>query len=165
VGAPRIERPFAPTSERNAMNDVCCLTIPGDHVARVTETLLGLYGAHAEALGATALAFLDGSDELAEVEHARGELRAIENALADIGWPRAPEGGDVELVGPAPMLREVVRAALLDAADGVVEQVGRYEAGREELAAVRLAVEAVPALFEVFAGCEGDRTASCGLGG
>ncbi len=39
------------------MNDVCCLTIPADHVAEVTRTLLGLYGAHAEALGATALGF------------------------------------------------------------------------------------------------------------
>ena len=137
------------------MNDVCCLTIPADHVAGVTETLLGLYGAHAEALGASALAFLDGGDELAELEHARGQLRAIENALADVGWPRAPAGGAVE----------VIRAALLDAADGVVETIGRYEAGTEELPAVRLAVEAVPALFEVFAGCEGDRTALCGLGG
>ena len=33
------------------MNDVSCLTIPADHVAGVTETLLGLYGARAEALG------------------------------------------------------------------------------------------------------------------
>jgi hypothetical protein len=152
-------------SERIAMNDVCCLTIPADRVAGVTETLLGLYGAYAEALGATALAFLDGSEELADLEHARGELRAIENALADVGWPRAPQDGAVELVGPVAMLREVIRAALLDAADGVVETVGRYEAGREELPAVRLAVEAVPALFEVFAGCEGDRTAPCALGG
>jgi hypothetical protein len=152
-------------SERIAMNDVCCLIIPSNHVAGVTETLLGLYGAHAEALGATALAFLDGSEELADLERARGELRALENALADVGWPRAPQGGAVELVGPAPMLREVVRAALLDAADGVVEMVGRYEAGREELPAVRLAVEAVPALFEVFAGCEGDRNAPSALGG
>lgn len=147
------------------MNDVCCLTIPADHVAGVTGTLLGLYGARAEALGATALAFLDGSDELVELERARGELRAIENALADVGWPRAPDGDAVELVGPAAMLREVIRTALLDAADGVVETVARYEAGREELPAVRLAVEALPALFEVFAGCEGDRPALCGLGG
>jgi hypothetical protein len=71
----------------------------------------------------------------------------------------------VELVGPAAILREVIRAALLDAADGVVETVGRYEAGREELPAVRRAVEAVPALFEVFAGCEGARNAPCALGG
>ena len=147
------------------MNDVCCLTIPADHVAGVTETLLGLYGTRAEALGATALAFLDGSDELVELERARDELRAIENALADVGWPRAPQGGAVELVGPAATLREVIRAALLDAADRVVETVGRYEAGREELPAVRLAVAAVPTLFEVFAGCEGDRNATGALGG
>jgi len=142
-------------------DDVACLTIPGDHVEGVTATLLGLYGAHAEALGATALAFLDGSDELAELEAARGELRAIENALADVGWPRARGSGAVELVGPARMLREVIRAALLDAADGVVEAVGRYEAGKQELAVVQRAVEAVPALFAVFAGCEADPAAGC----
>jgi hypothetical protein len=147
------------------MREFACLTIPEDHVAGVTATLLGLYGAHAEALGATALAFLDGSDELAELEHARGELRAIENALADVGWPRGPGDGPVELAGPPRMLREVIRAALLDAADGVVETVGRYEAGREDLPAVRLAVEAVPALFEVFAGCEGARNVPSALGG
>jgi hypothetical protein len=147
------------------MNDVVCLTIPGDHVAGVTATLLGLYGAHAEALGAIALAFLDGGHELAELEHARAELRAIENALADVGWPGAPCGDAVELVGPAQVLREVIRAALLDAADGVVEAVGRYEAGREEMPAVRSAVEAVPTLFAVFAGCEDDPCAAAGLDG
>jgi hypothetical protein len=147
------------------MNDVTSLTIPGEHVAGVTQTLIGLYGAHAEALGAAALAFLDGSDELADLERSRFELRAIENALADVGWPCAGACGAVELVGPPAMLREVLRAALLDAADGVVEVVGRYEAGMEELPAVRLAVEAVPALFEVFAGCEGDEPAACGSHG
>jgi len=138
------------------MNDVAYLTIPADHVEGVTETVLGLYGAHAEALGATALALLDGSDELAELEHARCDLRAIEGALADLGWPRAARGDSVELVGPRPLLRELIRAALLDAADGVVEAAGHYEAGREELPAVRRAVEAVPALFALFAGFEGE---------
>jgi hypothetical protein len=147
------------------MNDVTSLTIPGPHVAGVTQTLIGLYGAHAEALGAAALAFLDGSEDLADLERSRFELRAIENALADVGWPCARARDAVELVGPPGMLREVMRAALLDAADGVVEVVGRYEAGMEELPAVRLAVEAVPALFEAFAGCEGDEPAACGSHG
>jgi hypothetical protein len=98
------------------MNDIVCVTIPEDHVELVAETVLGLYGAHAEALGATALAFLDGSDELAELEHARGELRAIEDALTDLGWPRSASAGPVELVGPPRLLRELIRAALLDAA-------------------------------------------------
>jgi hypothetical protein len=138
------------------MNDVAYLTIPGDHVEGVTETVLGLYGAHAEALGATALGFLEGSDELVELEHARGALRAIEDTLADLGWPRARGGDCVELVGPRQMLREVIRAALTDAADGVVQAARRYEAASEELPALQRAVEAVPALFALFAGFEGD---------
>ena len=137
------------------MSDIAYLTIPGDHVEGVMETVLGLYGARAEALGAIALGFLDGSDEQVELEHARGELRAIDDALADLGWPRAEGGDPVELVGPRRLLREVMRAALLDAANGVVEAVSRYEAATEELPAVRLAVDAVPALFGLFASFEG----------
>jgi hypothetical protein len=143
------------------MNDIAYVTIPADHVEGVTETVLGLYGARAEALGASALAFLDGGDDVAELEHARGELRAIEDALADLGWPRGDRAGPVEVVGPPRVLRDVIRAALLDAANGVVTVVSRYEAGREELPAVRRAVEAVPALYEVFARLEAEHVALC----
>ncbi len=136
------------------MSDIASVTIPGHHVATVTRSALGIYGAHAGELGATALAFLDGDDALAELEDARRELGAIEDVLADLGWPRAPRGDPAEIVGPRHLLREVTRAALLDAADAVVETVARYEAGHEELPAVRCAVEAVPALFGVFAGFE-----------
>ena len=138
------------------MSDVAYLTIPGDQVETVAATVLGLYGARAEALAASAQGFLEGSDELVEVEHARDELRAIEDALADLGWPDATHAEPVELVGPPHLLREVTRTALLDAADGVVEAVSRYEAGGEELPAVQRAVEAVPALFGLFAAFEAD---------
>jgi hypothetical protein len=143
------------------MNDVACVTIPGDQVEAVTETVLGLYGAHAEALGATALAFLDGEDELAEVEHARGELRELEDALADLGWPRPERAGTVELVGSPRLLRELMRTALLDAANGVVAAISGYEAGRAELPALRSAVEAVPALYTLFERFEADHTTTC----
>jgi hypothetical protein len=143
------------------MNDIAYVTIPGDHVDGVTATVLGLYGAHAEALGATALAFLEGGDELAEVEHARRELRAIEDALADLGWPGTGRPGSVELVGPPRLLRELIRAALVDAANGVAAVVSRYEAGEEELPALRRAVDAVPALYDVFARFEDEHVALC----
>src|SRR3954464_6713758 len=133
------------------MDDVAYLTIPAEHVASLTSTVLGLYGARAEALGASAQAFLEGGDELVELEHARRELRAVEDVLADLGWPDPSSGEPVEIVGPALLLRDLTRTALLDAADGVVETVSRYEAGSEELPAVRRAVEAVPALYDLFA--------------
>ena len=138
------------------MSDVAYLTIPGEQVETVTATVLGLYGARAEALAASAQGFLEGSDELVEVEHARNELRAIEDALADLGWPDTTHAEPVELVGPPQLLREVTRTALLDAADVVVETVSRYEAGCEELPAVQCAVNAVPALFDLFAAFEAD---------
>jgi hypothetical protein len=147
------------------VSDVAYLTIPGEQVETVTATVLGLYGARAEALGASALAFLEGSDELVELEHARDELRAVEDALADLGWPDPAPAEPVELVGSPVVLREVVRTALLDASDGVVEAVSRYEAGSEELPAVRQAVEAVPALFDLFASFEGDRAPARGSQG
>jgi hypothetical protein len=145
------------------MSDIASVRIPGEHVAAVTTTALGLYGAHASEVGASAAAFLDGDDELGELEDARRELGAIEDVLADLGWPRAPRGDPAELVGPRRVLREVVRSALLDAADAVVETLARYEAGREELPAVRCAVEAVPALFAAFAGFE-DAAAAAAAG-
>jgi hypothetical protein len=58
------------------VSDVAYLTIPGEQVEGVISTVLGLYGARAEALAASAQAFLEGSDELAELEHARRDLRA-----------------------------------------------------------------------------------------
>ncbi|MEN3283524.1 MAG: hypothetical protein V7607_4664 [Solirubrobacteraceae bacterium] len=139
------------------MDDVAYLTIPAEHVGSLTSTVLGLYGARAEALGASAQAFLEGADELVEVEHARRELRAVEDTLADLGWPDPSRREPVEIVGPSPLLRELTRTALLDAADGVVETVSRYEAGGEELPAVRRAVDAVSALFDLFATFEGGR--------
>ena len=147
------------------MDDVAYLTIPGEQVESLTSTVLGLYGARAEALGASAQAFLEGSDELAELEHARGELRAVEDALADLGWPDASPGDPAEIVGPALLLRELMRSGLLDAADAVVEAVSRYEAGEHELAVVRRAVDAIPALFAVFASCEADAGPSSGSDG
>jgi hypothetical protein len=144
------------------MEDVACVSIPGDHVEGVTETVLGLYGAHAEAVGATALAFVDGEDELAELEHARAQLHALEGALADLGWPRRVDGAAAELVGPPLLLRELVRTALVDRANGVVAAVARYEAGREELPALRRAVEAVPAMYALFARLEAGEAAACG---
>jgi hypothetical protein len=138
------------------VSDVAYLTIPGEQVETVTATMLGLYGARAEALAASAQGFLEGSDELVEVEHARDELRAIEDALTDLGWPDTTRAEPVELVGPPHLLREVTRTALLDAADVIVETVSRYEAGGEELPAVQRAAEAVPALFGLFAAFEAD---------
>jgi hypothetical protein len=142
------------------VSDVAYLIVPQEQVEAVTSTILGLYSARAEALGASALAFLEGADDLVELERARGELREVEDALADLGWPDATPDDAVELVGPPLLLREVVRTAVLDAADGVVEAVVRYEAGREELPAVRRAISAVPALFALFAGFEADAVAS-----
>jgi hypothetical protein len=147
------------------VSDVAYLTIPGEHVETVTSTVLGLYGARAEALASSAQGFLEGSDELVELEHARGELRAVEDALADLGWPDPPLGEDVELVGPPRLLREVARATLLDAADVVVEAVCRYEAGAEELPAVSRAVEALPAIFDLFASFEGGLSSSLDIQG
>jgi hypothetical protein len=69
------------------MDDVACLMIPGNLVEGLAATVLGLYAARAEELGAAVSAFLEGREQVAELEHARGELRAMEDALSDLGWP------------------------------------------------------------------------------
>jgi hypothetical protein len=136
-------------STAHAMNDVAYLTIADDHVECVTQTVLGLYAVQAAALGASASAVVDGSEDVAGLQHARQELRALDDAHADLGcWHAA--GATAELVGAPAVLREVMRAALSHSANAVVEMVARYEAGREELPAVRRAVETVPALFALF---------------
>jgi hypothetical protein len=144
------------------VSDVAYLTIPGEQVETVTSTVLGLYGARAEALVASAQDVLEGAGELVELEHARSDLRAVEDALTDLGWPDAPADDPVELVGPPLLLREVARTALLDAADVVVEAVSRYEAGGEELPTVQRAVDAVTALYALFASFERDGALALG---
>ena len=139
-----------------AMDDAACLTIPGEQVEGVTVTVLRLYAARAEELGAAVSAFLDGREQVAEFDHARGELRAMEDALSDLRWPCVGCDGSVELVGPPRVLRELMRAALSDAAHGVAQAVVRYEAGGAELPELSRAVEAVPALFGLFASFEDD---------
>jgi hypothetical protein len=137
----------------HAMNDVAYLTIADDLVECVTEAVLDLYAAQADALGAAASAVVDGTEDLAGLEHARQDLRALDDALADLGWWHAADA-TVELVGSPAVLREVICAALSHSANAVVEIVARYEAGREELPAVCRAVETVPALFALFASFE-----------
>jgi hypothetical protein len=111
--------------------------------------------------GAAVSAFLEGREQVAELDHARAELRAMEDALSDLRWPRVGCEGTVELVGRPWVLREVMRAALSDAANGVAQAVGRYEAGGAELTELSRAVEAVPAMFGLFARFEDDGSPPC----
>jgi hypothetical protein len=136
------------------VSDVAYLTIPAKQVEAVTKTVLGLYGARAEALGAVALAAEDISDDRLDIEHARRELRAIEDALFDLGWPDGPSDGPVEIVGRPTVLREVARMSLLDSTDAVAEALLHYDCGTEGLVAVQRAVEAVVSLLDVFATAE-----------
>jgi hypothetical protein len=136
------------------VSDVAYLTIPPEQVEAVTKTVLGLYGARAEALGAVALAVDDISEDRLDVEHARGELRTIEDALFDLGWPDRPSDGPIEIVGRPTVLREVARMSLLDSTDAVVEALLRYDDGTEDLVAVQRAVEAVVSLLHLFATAE-----------
>jgi hypothetical protein len=138
------------------MNDISHLPIPTEQLEAVTKTVLALYGARAESLGAVVLAVVDLGEDRAEIEHTRSELRAMEDALIDLGWPNQIPDGATEIVGPPRVLREVARMALLDSADRIVEAARRYETGSEELGALRRAVDAVPALFGLFATVEAD---------
>jgi hypothetical protein len=142
------------------VSDVTHLTIPAEQVEGVTSTVLGLYGARAETLAGVLLEVVDPVEDRVEVEEAWRELRAMENALFDLGWPDRPPDRPVEIIAEPRLLRDVARAALLDSADRVVEEVRRYEAGSDHLISVRHAVESVPALLELFVAAEAVRDAT-----
>jgi hypothetical protein len=138
--------------KEQGMEEMVEVEVPGAYVSLVIETLLGLYGAHAEALGAALPEYLQGTFALHELKDLRRELHAIEDALVGLGWPCGREQpAPLVLAGAESLVREVVRNSLSEAADLVGDVARAYEAGREELDALRRSVEALPALFALFA--------------
>jgi hypothetical protein len=129
--------------------------IPAAQAAVVLEALVTTYAVKADSLAAAAGAYQDARESLAVVNDARRELAEAEDALEALGW-RGPPGGDLELVGPAGLVREVLYAALLGAAETVGERCREYEAGRAEAQVLASAVEDVGVLHALFAGIEAE---------
>jgi hypothetical protein len=126
------------------------IPIPAAQAPAVLEALLTTYAVKADALAAAAGAYQDAREPLTAVADARRELAEAEDALEALGW-RPPPTGDLELAGPAGLVREVLYGALLGAAEAVGERCREYEAGRTGVAALAGAVDDVVVLHRLFA--------------
>jgi hypothetical protein len=136
------------------MTSTVTATVPPDQGDLVLDTLLTLYQAHAEALHAATLVYLDDRASLAPVVEHRDDLTAVEALIDLVGWHFGARTAPVELVGDPGLVREVVFASLLDSAHTLSQAMARYEEGRCELGALNAAARSVSALFRVFSRLE-----------
>ena len=125
--------------------------VPAAQAGAVLEALVTTYAVKADALAAAAGAYQDTREPLTVVNDARRELAEAEDALETLGWRPGPPGGDLELAGPAGLVREVLYGALLGAAEAVGERCREYEAGGADAGALAGAVSDVVVLHRLFA--------------
>jgi hypothetical protein len=128
--------------------------VPAAQAAAVLEALVTTYAVKADALAAAAGAYQDTREPLAVVSDARRELAEADDALETLGWRPGLPGGDLELAGPAGLVREVLYAALLGSSEAVGERCREYEAGAVDAARLATAVEDVVVLHRLFAAVE-----------
>ena len=127
------------------MPDHAHVSVRAEHAPAVTEALLSLYGARADALAEAA-----GRTDAARLQEARAALMDADAALDAFGWNRGPRLDAAELEGPPALVGEVLGIAAADAAellDGSLEAYGRGEASLAGLAEARARLDAVLELF------------------
>jgi hypothetical protein len=130
------------------------IRVRGAQAPVVLDALVTTYAVKADALAAAAGAYQHTREPLTAVNDARRELAEAEDALEAVGWRSTPAGGDLELAGPAGLVREVLYAALLGAAEAVGERCREYEAARADAAVLAAAVADVAVLHRLFATLE-----------
>jgi hypothetical protein len=130
------------------------IRVPAAQAAAVLEALVTTYAVKADALAAAAGGYQDTREPLAVVLDARRELAEAEDLLEGLGWRLGPRGDDLELAGPAGLVREVLYGALLAAAEAAVDGCREYEAGRADRPALATAIADLTALHELFAALE-----------
>ena len=130
------------------------VSVEPPEVEGMVKTLLTVYAAKAEALADTVGAHLEGRERLDAIRDAQRELAETGDALDTLGWALGARLEPGELAGPAGLVREVLYAALLDAAEGTGEACVAYEAAETDLAAVREAVARLDARLALFAAHE-----------
>ena len=131
------------------------IRVPAAQAAAVLEALVTTYAVKADSLAAAAGAYPDAPrDPFVLIQDARRELAEVEDALDAVGWPPGPLGAELDLTGPAGLVREVLYAALLGAADAVGERCREYESARTDRAGLAAAVDDVAVLHRLFAAFE-----------
>jgi hypothetical protein len=136
------------------MRDRQMVTVPPACAAAVMDTLVATFAAKADSLAAVAAAYREGGVELADVAEARRELVAVEDALDAHDWRLGEREDELELRGPAGLVRETLYGTLAAAAEGAVDACEAYETGRIDREALAAAVASLGALHELFAAGE-----------
>jgi hypothetical protein len=133
------------------------LRIPADRAAGLVDALLHLYQAKAESLHHTTndLIRRDGSSEA--VLREREELRAIDQAIDQLGWdPVRPERA-VEITAERGPLREAVAAAIDEAGTKLSARCTALVRGEGSAAAIDAGIEELQALLALLRNAEGAR--------
>lgn len=131
------------------------LRIPADQAAGLVDALLHLYQAKAESLQQTTndLIRRDGSSEA--VLRAREELRAIDQAIDQLGWDPGPRNQVVEITAERAPLREAVAAAIDEAGMQLSRHCTALLRGEGPAAAIDAGIEELRALLNLLRDSEG----------
>jgi hypothetical protein len=125
------------------------IRVPAEQAAAVLDALVTTYALKADSLAAAA-----SRSPSVLIQDARRELAEVEDALDALGWPPGRLSAELDLSGPAGLVREVLYAALLRAADTVGERCREYESARIDRAGLAAAVDDVAVLHRLFAAFE-----------
>jgi hypothetical protein len=136
------------------MPRIIAVRVEPPEVEGMVKTLLAVYAAKAEALAHAVGDHLDGREDLEAVRDAQRDLGETADALDSLGWSLGARLEPAELAGPPGLVREVLYAALLDAAEGTGEACVAYEAAETDLAGIRDAVTRLTARLAPFAAHE-----------
>jgi hypothetical protein len=130
------------------------IRVPAAQAAAVLEAVLTTYAVKADALAVAAGGYQDTREPLAVVQDARRELAEAEDLLEGLGWHLGPSGDDLELAGPAGLVREVLYGALVAAAESAVERCREYEAAQVDRDALAASIASLGAIHALFANVE-----------
>jgi hypothetical protein len=133
------------------------LRISADQAAGLVDALLHLYQAKAESLQQTTndLIRRDGSSEA--VLRARDELRAIDQAIDQLGWDPGRPKRAVEITAERGPLREAVAAAIDEAGTQLSARCTELLRGEGSAAAIDTGIEELRALLTLLRNAEGAR--------
>jgi len=132
------------------MPRITAVRVEPPEVEGMVKTLLAVYAAKAEALAHAVGAHLEGREGLEALNDAQRELAETAGALDTLGWEAGRRVEPAELAGPTGLVREVLYAALLDAAEGTGEACAAYEAAETGLEGLRGSVERLTARLRLF---------------
>jgi hypothetical protein len=131
--------------------------VPADQAAGVVDALLHLYQANAESLHQRANNLIRGEASPEALQGARDELRALEDAIDQLGWDRRTPEGPAEVTAERAVLRQAVLAAIDQAGDQLSERCTALLRGEGSTGAIGTQIERLQGLMELLREAEARR--------